>query len=151
MAFILQQATLEHADRLGEIFDAYRQFYGQNSNVERARTFLAKRIIGRESVIFFATSDDDAQSILGFTQLYPSFSSVSMRRIWILNDLFVSEAARGQGVASALMQRAREFAQETAAKGLSLETALDNTTAQRLYEKLGWTRNSEFAMYYLHF
>ena len=87
---------------------------------------------------------------LGFTQLYPSFSSVSTKRLWILNDLFVSDEARRFGVARALMEKARIFAIETDAKGLILETALDNEPAQALYESLGYTRDDEYYRYLLN-
>jgi GNAT superfamily N-acetyltransferase len=149
MAFTILQATLDHADIIAPLFDAYRQFYGKPSNLDRGRTFISKRIINRDSAIFLAVDAADAKRGLGFTQLYPSFSSVSMRRLWILNDLYVLDEARGQGIATALLQKAREFAEQTSAKGLVLETAIDNTEAQRLYEKLGWQRNEAFYNYHL--
>jgi GNAT superfamily N-acetyltransferase len=86
---------------------------------------------------------------LGFTQLYPSFSSVSVKRLWILNDLFVSQAARRGGVGRRLLERAREWAVETGAKGLTLTTALNNTAARALYESCGWRLDDEFAHYQL--
>jgi GNAT superfamily N-acetyltransferase len=144
------QATLEHADSIAPVFDAYRQFYGQAPNLERCRTFIAKRLINRESVIFFVADETSPHHVLGFTQLYPAFSSVAMRRLWILNDLFVLPEARKKGIAAALMHKAREFAKETAAKGLVLETATDNSEAQRLYEKLGWQRDELFYRYFIN-
>jgi ribosomal protein S18 acetylase RimI-like enzyme len=149
-SFAILQATLEHADLIAPLFDSYRQFYGQPSNLERGRTFIAKRLINRESVIFIAVDEASQKESLGFTQLYPSFTSVGMRRLWILNDLFVAESARGRGIATALMDKAAEYARQTAARGLILETAADNAEAQRLYEKLGWTRDELFYRYYLN-
>ena len=87
---------------------------------------------------------------LGFTQMYPSFSSVSMQRNWILNDLFVIPEKRKQGVATALLEKAKEFAMETKAKGLRLSTGMDNHLAQRFYERLGYKRDEAFYHYYLH-
>lgn len=89
-----------------------------------------------KSVVFFALSGGDGN---GFTQLYPSFSSLSMRRLWILNDLFVAATARKQGVGAALLERAKQFAVETNAKGLVLETVADNP-ARKLYETNGMRR-----------
>ena len=60
-----------------------------------------------------------------------------MKRLWILNDLFVAATARKQGVGEALLERARQFALETNAQGLILETGADNP-ARKLYERLGW-------------
>jgi GNAT superfamily N-acetyltransferase len=142
------QAVPEHLDVLVLLFDGYRQFYRQASDLEGAREFLSQRLERGESVIFLALSD--SAEGLGFTQLYPSFSSVSMRRLWILNDLFVAPTARKLGVGQALLERARAFARETQAKGLTLQTAVDNLPAQALYESLGWQRETEFYTYNLY-
>jgi len=107
-----------------------------------------ERLTKNESVVFLAT--DPELGVVGFIQLYPSFSSTSMKRLWILNDLFVSPAARKHGVGEALLRRAEEFAGETNAKGLELETWVNNLPAQRLYEKCGWKRNEEFYQYTLY-
>ncbi len=140
------RATVEHLDLVAPLFDGYRQFYTQPSNLDGARQFIKDRLIRHESVIFLALLDEEG---VGFTQLYPSFSSVSMKRLWILNDLFVAPAGRRQGVGEALLERARQFAVEDGAKGLMLETALTNTTAQKLYERMGWTRDNEYCVYNL--
>ncbi len=86
------------------LFDQYRVFYRQPSDPALAQAFIAERVANRESVIFLALQDGEP---VGFTQLYPSFSSVSARRTWILNDLYVVPSCRGQGVGSALLERAR--------------------------------------------
>lgn len=131
------RATLADLDVLATLFDGYRVFYGQSSDPVLARTFIEERLQCGESVIFIAR-DDGRREALGFTQLYPMFSSVSARRIWVLNDLFVTPAARKRGVARALMERARDFATEAGALRLILETAEDNRAAQALYESLGY-------------
>jgi len=95
--------------------------------------------------VIFIALDEEGKG-LGFTQLYPSFSSVSMQRVYILNDLFVSQSARGKGIGEALLQRAKEFAIETSSKGLTLETAIDNP-AQHLYERLDWKKDTEVFHY----
>jgi len=140
------RAELGDVDRLVPLFDAYRKFYGQGSDPDGARVFLADRLTRGESVIFLAVVDGAAA---GFTQLYPSFSSVSMKRLWILNDLFVDTGARRAGVARALLAGARAWAVETDAKGLTLSTEVSNESAQHLYEPCGWTRDSEFLHYHL--
>jgi len=78
--------------------------------------------------------------------LYPSFSSVSMQRTFILNDLFVISEARGQGVGEALLNEAKAFAISENAKGLTLETEVTNP-AQKLYERLDWLKDTEVFHY----
>ena len=139
------RARLAHANLVAPLLDDYRRFYKQPSDMAKARKFLRERLKRVESVIFLAMND---QRAVGFVQLYPSFDSVTMRRVWILHDLFVTVTARKRGVAKLLMKRARQFAMETKAKGLILETAVDNVAAQKLYERLGWTRDMAFDRYY---
>lgn len=147
VTFKVIRAQLKHVQVVAPLFDAYRQFYEQESDLQRAYEYLYTRITKDESVIFVAV---DGSNALGFTQLYPTFSSVSLKIQWILNDLFVAEEARKLGVATALLEKAREFAEETHAKGLMLQTASDNKTAQALYEKLGWQNDTKFFTYYLN-
>ncbi|MHB8631545.1 MAG: GNAT family N-acetyltransferase [Candidatus Limnocylindria bacterium] len=139
------RAELDDLDALVPLFDGYRQFYAQGSDRDGARAYLAERLARGESVIFLAIADG---AVVGFTQLYPSFSSVSLRRLWVLNDLFVDPNARRGGVGRALLARAERWAAETQAKGLILSTAIDNIAAQQLYESCGWTRDQEFVHYH---
>lgn len=129
----ITQATIEDLDGVANLFNSYRMFYQQNSDLEGAMAFIKTRMESNESVIFVAK---DKAKYVGFTQLYPTFSSISMKRAWILNDLYVDSKARKQGVGERLLQRAKEYALESGAKSLSLSTAPDNHTAQRLYEKM---------------
>jgi ribosomal protein S18 acetylase RimI-like enzyme len=145
---VVRQAGPGDVDAVAPLFDAYRQFYQQPSDPALARAFIAERLAGSESVIFLAERDGQA---VGFVQLYPLFSSTAARprRLWLLNDLFVSPSARGGGVARALMDRARRLGEETGAAGLELVTARTNAPAQRLYESLGWRQDEEFLRYEL--
>ena len=145
----VKRATISDLDDAAPLFDAYRQFYGQRSDVAAARAFLDERLRREESVIFIAVADDDGGGALGFTQLYPSFSSVSLRRLWVLNDLFVGPSVRRGGVGRRLLERAREWAIETGAKGLVLATAVDNSKARALYESCGWQQDDDFQNYHL--
>ena len=137
-------ATHQQLSELSELFNAYRAFYDQESDVVAVEKFLSERFSKNDSVIFLA--EDAVGKGLGFTQLYPSFSSVSMQRVYILNDLYVSEEARGQGVGEALLEHAKQFAISEGAKGLTLETDTDNP-AQKLYERLGWTKDIDVFHY----
>jgi GNAT superfamily N-acetyltransferase len=145
----IQRAALEDLDDLVPLFDEYRGFYDKESDHAAARAFLTERIRRDESVIFLAYASP--REPVGFTQLYPSFSSVSLMRLWILNDLFVRSDIRRGGVGRALLERARQHAIETHAKGLVLNTAVTNKPAQALYESCGWQREEEFFQYNLFF
>ncbi|WP_426455140.1 N-acetyltransferase family protein [Paenibacillus sp. S-38] len=129
------------------LFDAYRRFYGQPSDPEGAARFLEGLMARGESVILLACQEDPPEA-LGFTQLYPGYSSVSMKRLWTLNDLYVRPEARGRGAAALLLEAAERLARESGAKGLQLETAPDNLTAQRLYERMGYVRDEAYCHYF---
>jgi ribosomal protein S18 acetylase RimI-like enzyme len=140
----LIKVSLEQIGLVAPLFDAYRQFYGQKPSLEGARQFLFERVQRDQSVIFAVVEHDNA---VGFTQLYPSFSSVSMKPIWILNDLFVVEGARRRGIGEQLLTAATAFAMKTGAVRLELSTAIDNVKAQALYHRLGWKREAAFFHY----
>ncbi len=92
---IIIQATIDHVNNLVPLFDAYRIFYSQESNLKAAKDFLYKRLTKNDTIIFLAYIDKKA---VGFTQLFPSFSSVSMQPLYILNDLYVDKEFRNQGI-----------------------------------------------------
>jgi ribosomal protein S18 acetylase RimI-like enzyme len=143
----VRRATLADLDLLAPMFDAYRQFYQQTPDLGVAREFLRERLEHDQSVIFLALRQDG--SAVGFTQLHPSFSSASARRIFILNDLFVDPAARRSGVGQRLLNAAAEVARGAGAIRLTLSTAHTNATAQSLYEAQGWRRDEVFRSYHL--
>ncbi|MCP4974648.1 MAG: GNAT family N-acetyltransferase [Maribacter sp.] len=138
------QATKSNLEEIVPLFDQYRIFYGQESDILRARDFLADRIIKNESIIFLAFFEGQP---VGFTQLYPMFSSVSMQRSYVLNDLYVKASFRKKQIGEALLSRAKEFCISKQAKGLTLETAIDNP-AQKLYEKLSWEKDVDCFHYF---
>lgn len=143
----IRRAGLADLNELSRLFDGYRTFYEQASDLNVARKYLTERIEKDESVIFIADYGDG--SCCGFTQLYPIFSSVSVQRVWVLNDLYVDKAVRHQGVGRQLMNKAREFAEQTKAKGIALETGKTNLNAQALYESLGYKVESDVFNYFL--
>lgn len=124
------------------LFDQYRVFYGKTSDLEAAYCFLSERMINQQSMILLAR--DAAGKAVGFSQLYPTFSSVSMRKKFILNDLFVLPEARKTGVGAALLDQAKLVAREFGAGALTLSTAVDNQAAQQLYQSNGWKHDKDF-------
>jgi len=147
MNIVVNRAKFENINEVSALFNSYRIFYSQDSNLALATEFISARINNNESVIFYAI--DDTGAYLGFTQLYPSFSSVSAQRSWVLNDLYVAESARRFGVGKKLMEAAKVFAENTSANGIALQTAENNVNAQALYESLGYKKASGFLSYFL--
>lgn len=143
MNYTILRAELRHLRDLVPLFEGYRKFYRAEAAPDRAADFLRLRIERDESVIYIAYDENCA---VGFTQLYPIFSSVSMQRIWVLNDLYVSPEQRGNSIGRSLLLRAQEYAADDSAKSLILETGIHNP-AQKLYEHLGWKKDEEYLHY----
>ena len=141
----VRQAVLADLDALVPLFDGYRQFYGKTSDEAAARAFLRARFEHGESFVFIAL---DGDTPVGFTQLYPSFSSVSLARAFVLNDLFVQAHARRKGIASTLLSAATEFAKSLGAVRVSLSTAISNESAQAVYQAAGWKRDEQILVYH---
>lgn len=141
---MIERVTAAQLDLVVPLFDAYRRFYHQASDLAGASAFLHARQSRGESVLF---ADLDQGQAFGFAQLYPSFSSISLAPIWILNDLFVVPEARNRGIATTLIQTACQHAKSTGAVRVALATGVENYPAQRLYERLGWRRISGFFNY----
>ena len=138
---IIRGAKKKDIDKLSVLFDKYRIFYKQSSDIDNAKSFLKKRMKRMESVIFVA---EERKELIGFTQLFPIFSSVSMKRTWLLNDLYVNEKARSMGAATKMLEAAKQFGIDTDSKWLILQTSADNFTAQKVYEKNGWVKEIDF-------
>lgn len=140
----IEEASKIDLDQLAPLFDQYRVFYKQESDIQGAKSFLLERLKLNESEIFIAYFNNKAA---GFIQLYSTFSSVSMQRSFVLNDLYVLATYRNKKIGEALLNRAKEFCIENNAKGLALETSTDNP-AQKLYEKMGWVKDIDCFHYF---
>ena len=143
--YTLQKTTPEHLEKLAPLFDAYRVFYKKESDLKAAKKFLEERLSKNESVIFMVY---DGEKAVGFTQLYPLFSSVSMVPLWLLNDLFVDPAYRGKKIGKQLLEAAQDHCKITNAKGVSLETEKTNLIGNQLYPKMGFEADQEHHFYF---
>jgi GNAT superfamily N-acetyltransferase len=143
----VRQAVLSDLDPLASLFDEYRQFQGRATDLPGARDFLRARFDHGESIVFIAHCSGQP---VGFAQLYPSFSSVSLKRVIILNDLFVTESGRRKGVAVRLLAATETCAWSLDAVRVTLNVARSNTAAQALYEAHGWKQDQLFFMYHRH-
>ena len=147
VAIKISKATRDDLEQTAALFDQYRQFYNEKADIGLARTYINDRMNTDTSVIFLAK--DSQGKALGFTQLYPTLCSVEAKPIWVLYDLFVHSSVRNQGIGRQLMNRALVMAKKSGASRIDLETAIDNTMAQGLYESLGYQRDKAFYKYSL--
>lgn len=141
----IRRATIDDLDQLLPLVRGYREFYQQTHDAPAERDFITNHLTNGTSVVFIAY--DDGGAPVGFTQLFQTFSTVHLSSTIILEDLFVAPSARGGGVASALIDQAMLYARECGASQMFLETAMDNATAQRVYERAGWTKEARFYKY----
>lgn len=140
------EACVTDYKKVAVLFNEYRVFYKQKSDIKAAERFIYERLHNKESVIFLALEEGEA---VGFAQLYPSFTSIGIKRIIILNDLYVTEKTRGSGVGAALLQEVKEYGKKEKRDSIVLQTAKDNARAQHLYEKLGYQKDEHYFYYSL--
>ena len=144
----IRTADLKDVEELSHLFHAYRHLsvsLENSATITESEQWLEDRINHGEAAFLVAERNG---SFIGFATLYQGFSSVSLQKYWTLNDLYVKDEARGLGVGNALMAKADKFALDTNAKGIELETAISNTVAQSMYEKLGYVENTKYKSYF---
>lgn len=139
-----RKATIQDLPKLAELFDQYRVFYHNESDIPAAESFLKERIEESDSEVFVAENEGN---LTGFVQLYPLFSSTRMKRYWLLNDLFVNENYRGKGFSKELIEEAKELAKSTNAAGILLETGKSNDIGNKLYPSCGFEIYDEVNFY----
>lgn len=91
---------------------------------------------------------DSSGRAAGFATVYWTWSTTSACRIGIMNDLFVAANARGQGLAEQLIEACRAECARRGAGRLTWQTAPDNERAQKVYDRVGGTRE-EWIDYWL--
>jgi ribosomal protein S18 acetylase RimI-like enzyme len=145
--FVVERARAEDTDAIAPLFDAYRQFYGAVPDLPGASAFIAARLERDESVVLLARAIPRASEpsrAIGFAQLYPSFSSVSMGPIIVLNDLFVLPSWRRSSVARSLVEETARHGERIGAIRIHLSTQITNVPARRLYQSLDFVADQEF-------
>ena len=141
----IKKAGLEDLKDAAILFDAYRVFYKKASDLAKGKAFLQERLERGESILYIACTAQG--KAVGFTQLYPLFSSTRMQRLWLLNDLFVSPAFRGKGISKQLIEQAKDLCRETDACSLCLETGKDNNIGNQLYPRTGFELDEDHNYY----
>jgi GNAT superfamily N-acetyltransferase len=144
----VRQASLDDLDQLVPLFDGYRQFYKKDSDEEGARSFLSERLENNESVVYIVFAKAEETQAVGFTQVYPLFSSVRMKRMLLLNDLYIDPNFRGKGVGTALIDTVKNLCRNLGQNGIALQTAYDNP-AQRLYEREGFKKDTDLQYFWV--
>lgn len=142
---IIREAVKADMPQLCELFDGYRVFYRKESDIQGAVQFLKERFDEKDTVLFVAENEE--KKLMGFVHLFPLFSSTRLKKLWLLNDLFVNAEYRGLGVSIKLINRAKVLVQETSACGMFLETEKSNTIGNNLYPKTGFKLNSDSNYY----
>ena len=141
---MIRSANEKDVDELAGLFNDYRIFYQKEPDIEGGKKFISERIVNNESQIFVA---EDEGVLVGFVQLYPLFSSTRMKRLWLLNDLFVAPAFRSKGISVALLDQCKELCRQTRSCGMILETAKDNIVANKLYNRTGFMPDTHHNYY----
>ena len=142
----VSEADINDLEDIAFLFDQYRIFYSMTSDLAKSKIFIAERLTNTDSIIYLATVENEPA---GFIQIYPSFSSVAMQPIWVLNDLFVSNKYRKLGCAKLLMKKVKHEALKRRIFSVKLSTAIDNHTAKKLYNSIGYTKITQFDNYSL--
>jgi len=132
------------------LFDGYRRFYEQPSDIEASRIYLTERLDKNESVMFFVYENkNNEKNGIGFAQLYATYSSVTLKKFWVLHDLYVKDDYRKQGIAKTLINKCKELAHENAPLGIIIESRISNQSAQHLFDAVGFVKEGEHYFYYL--
>ena len=140
----IREAQPSDLDQLSKLFDSYRMFYGKESNVDISIKFLKSRLINKDSKVFICEVNN---TLTGFVQLYPLFSSTRVSKYWLLNDLFVDNKFRGKGYSKLLIDKAKELVKKSNACGMMLETEKSNKIGNNLYPKTGFKINNQSNFY----
>ncbi len=145
MEFKIIDAEVCHIEKVGKLFDLYRQFYKYDSNLIESTNYIKERINKKESKIFIAINETN--EAVGFVQLYETFGSLDLGKIIILYDLYVIKDQRKNKIGRQLMLKSHEYAKKINAKRIQLSTATDNFIGQSLYESLGYVKDANFYTY----
>jgi len=145
MEFKIIDAEVCHIEKVGKLFDLYRQFYKYDSNLIESTNYIKERINKKESKIFIAINETN--EAVGFVQLYETFGSLDLGKIIILYDLYVIKDQRKNKIGRQLMLKSHEYAKKINAKRIQLSTATDNFIGQSLYKSLGYVKDANFYTY----
>ena len=138
------RANKNHIKDVSVLFDLYRQFYKYQKDLNNSKNYLHKRIVNNESIIFIGTENE---KIIAFVQLYETFDSLNLSKKLVLYDLYVLEKYRKLGIGRKLMNKSKDFAKNNNFPKIELSTSIDNYSAQKLYESLGYIRDNEYYNY----
>lgn len=138
------QATINHLDDLVPLFNDYRIFYRQKSNTIAVKDFLKERLTKQDSIIYITYINNIA---VGFTQLYFLYSSVSMKPMYVLNDLYIDINYRNKNIGTTLINKAKALCKKKGYKGLIIQTENTNP-AQHLYQREGFVKDTDLTFFW---
>lgn len=136
--------TIEEFEQLLPLIAAYQRFYKvEEIDEERNRTFFRRFLAPSEDGLLLGARSEG--QLVGYACLYWHFSSLEACECVLMNDLYVAESARGNGVGRALIEATAEVARERGVPFVEWSTAPDNRTAQRLYDSTAAERTEWFS------
>ena len=142
---LIRPVGIDDISELVPLFDAYRQFYQQSSDLNSAESFIVDRLQRNEATIYGYFI---GHQLVGFTLLYPMFSSVRMKPFYLLNDLYVLPEHRNEHIGSALLKYCQVKAKEDQQAGIMLETDKSNQVGNHLYPSIGFEYNESSNFYF---
>lgn len=134
---IIIESSRKYLTQLAKLVDEYRSFCNFESSPKETEEFLLG-LMDRGDAVTFIAVDETTDTVMGFVNLYPCYSTLALQRLWILNDLGVAKEFRGQGISKALIEKALIFAKETGAIRVELKTERANSLARNLYKTIGF-------------
>lgn len=137
----IEEISEEQFETLLPMIAAYQGFYEAGDiRTDRNRDFFRRFIAPSEDGMLIGAWR--GEELVGYTCLYWHFSSTKAIETVLMNDLYVGEEARGEGVGRSLIEAAAEVARERGSPILEWSTAPDNRTAQRLYDSTGAVKST---------
>jgi GNAT superfamily N-acetyltransferase len=136
---VIREATNDDLPALMPLLRGYCDFYESNPSDEGLEAMARDVIAAPEDREFLLVTTDDTGEVVGFALNQWKWSSLRGARVVVLDDLFVAESARGQGLADALIQAVADVARRYGAPIVSWFTMPDNKRAHTVYDRVGGT------------
>ncbi len=142
----IKRCNINDLERLVPLFDDYRQHFKQASDLVAVKTYLAERLETKDALIYLAQSGEELH---GFVVLYPSFSSIGLAPIWILNDFYLKSGNNKRLMAKKLLDQLSQDCREAGAIRIEVTTRKENHKLHKLYKDYGFEKDYKYDYYFL--
>jgi GNAT superfamily N-acetyltransferase len=135
-------ANLSHLDVLLPLVRSYHRFEEIDMS-DDARVAAVMPLLGDNSLgtIWLIQPDN---VVVGYVAVCYGYSIEFQGRDAFVDEFFLIESARGQGIGHHALNSVRAAAADTGIVALHLEVARSNTRARRFYETLGFTARDRY-------